>query len=90
LHVPVLIYTGLRLALFVVATALLWAFVVRSWIAPLGGLVIAWALGYLLLARQRAAATAWLQAREAARGSSRVDEDAAYEDAVDEASRGEA
>ena len=88
---PVLIYTGLRLALFVAATALLWGFVVRSWIAPLGGLAIAWALGYLLLPRRRAAAAEWLQQREAARRPNpRVDEDAAFEDAVDDAARGEA
>lgn len=86
---PVLIYTGLRLALFVATTALLWAFVTRTWLAPLAGLAIAWALGYLLLPRRRTAAAEWLQQREAGRrGHERVDEDAAVEDAADEAARG--
>ncbi|ADG75615.1 conserved hypothetical protein [Cellulomonas flavigena DSM 20109] len=79
---PVLVYSLLRAALFLAATGLLWWAGMRSWLAPVLGAVVAWALSYVLLARQRDAAARHLaqraEGRRAARGS---DVDAAAEDA---------
>ena len=84
--VPALVYTLLRLALFAVVTAVLWFVGMRSWLAPVAGLFVAWALSYVLLARQSRAAAAWVEQRAAARAGSRrvtaADEDARYEDAA--------
>jgi len=88
--VPVLRYTLLRLALFAIVTAVLWAAGARSWLAPLAGLFVAWALSYVLFGKQRAAAAAWVEQRAEQRGTRRrtpADEDAALEDAADEAAR---
>ena len=83
---PVLVYTLLRLALFAVVTVALWFVGMRSWLAPVAGLFVAWALSYVLLGRQSRAAAAWGEQRATARvGSRRVtasDEDASYEDAA--------
>ncbi|CAM5783533.1 DUF4229 domain-containing protein [Cellulomonas persica] len=83
---PVLVYTLLRLALFAVVTVALWFVGMRSWLAPVAGLFVAWALSYVLLGRQSRAAAAWVEQRATARaGSRRVtasDEDASYEDAA--------
>lgn len=83
---PAVIYTVLRLALFAVATTALWFIGMRSWLAPIGGMFVAWALSYVLLARQGRAAAAWGEQRSAARAGTRrptaADEDASYEDAI--------
>lgn len=83
---PAVIYTVLRLALFAVATTALWFIGMRSWLAPIGGMFVAWALSYVLLARQGRAAAAWVEQRSAARAGTRrptaADEDASYEDAI--------
>ncbi|UJP39909.1 DUF4229 domain-containing protein [Cellulomonas palmilytica] len=87
---PVLVYTLLRLALFAIMTAVFWAVGMRSWLAPLAGLLVAWALGYVLLGRQRRAAAAWVEQRAEQRGQRRstaADEDARLEDAADDAAR---
>ncbi|WP_041574091.1 DUF4229 domain-containing protein [Cellulomonas gilvus] len=86
---PVVTYTLLRLALFAAVTAGLWAVGMRSWLAPLAGLFLAWALSYVLLGRQRAAAARFVQERSSARAprTTRADEDASYEDAIDDAQR---
>ena len=89
---PVVIYTLLRLALFLLATAVLWWIGMRSWLAPLAGLFVAWALSYVLLGRFGARAATYVEERSARRESSRptrADEDASYEDAIDDANRGE-
>jgi hypothetical protein len=83
-------YTLLRLALFAAATAGVWLLGLRSWLAPLAGLVIAWLLGYVLLGRQRDSAAGYLQERAAsgpARAKSAAEKDAELEDELDEASR---
>jgi hypothetical protein len=88
--VPVLTYTLLRLALFAAATGVLWWVGMRSWLAPLAGLVIAWLLGYVLLAKQRDRAAVYVQARAESgrpRTKSAADRDAELEDEIDEASR---
>jgi hypothetical protein len=90
--VPVVIYTVLRLALFLLATAVLWWVGMRSWLAPLAGLFIAWALSYVLLGRFGTRAAAYVEERSARRAATRptrADEDASYEDAIDDANRGE-
>lgn len=82
--VPVVVYTLLRAALFLAATGLLWWAGMRSWLAPVVGAVIAWALSYVLLARQRDAAARHLAQRAGTRRSGApagVDADAAAEDA---------
>lgn len=83
-RVPVVVYSLLRAVLFLAATGLLWWLGMRSWLAPVLGAVIAWALSYVLLARQRDAAARHLAARAEARRGGRpagVDADAAAEDA---------
>lgn len=89
---PVVIYTALRLALFLLATGLLWWAGMRSWLAPLAGLFVAWALSYVLLGRFGAKAAAYVEERSRTRGTARrthADEDASYEDAIDDANRGD-
>jgi hypothetical protein len=85
--VPVLIYSLLRLALFVVATVAL-AFAGMGWLfAVIVGAVLAALLSYLLLNGPRDRAAQWMQARADRRGdrpklSKRAQEDADIEDAA--------
>lgn len=86
-------YTLLRLALFALATAGVWFAGMRSWLAPVIGVLLGYALGYVLLGRQRDAAAAYVQRRSEGRPhrGTATDEDAALEDAaVDAALRDEA
>lgn len=84
---PVLIYSLLRLALFVAATVAL-AFAGMGWLfAVILGAVLAGVLSYLLLKGPRDRAALWLQARSERRGdrpklSRRAQEDADVEDAA--------
>ncbi len=82
---PFLVYSLLRLGLFFAALVVGYVVGLRSWLLVLVALVVAFAVSYLALARQRDAAALWLarrsERRKAAR-TERVDEDAAYEDAV--------
>lgn len=91
---PVLVYTLLRLVLFAVVTAALWFVGMRSWLAPVAGMLVAWALSYVLLGRQSRAAAAWVErrakAREGARRVTAADEDASYEDAAVDAAEARA
>ncbi len=85
-------YTLLRLALFALATAGVWFAGMRSWLAPVVGVLLGYALGYVLLGRQRDAAAAYVQRRSEGRPhrGTATDEDAALEDAaVDAALRDE-
>lgn len=80
---PVVVYTLLRVLVFLAATGVLWWVGMRSWLAPLVGAVIAWALTYVLLPRQRDAAARYVAARAEQRArTTRADEDAAAEDAA--------
>lgn len=80
------IYSLLRLALFVVCTVAL-AFAGMGWLfAVIGGALLAGLLSYLLLSGPRDRAALWMQARAERRGdrpklSRRATEDAAAEDA---------
>lgn len=91
---PVLVYTLLRLVLFAVVTSALWFVGMRSWLAPVAGMLVAWALSYVLLGRQSRAAAAWVErrakAREGARRVTAADEDASYEDAAVDAAEARA
>ncbi|HEY0217819.1 MAG TPA: DUF4229 domain-containing protein [Cellulomonas sp.] len=84
---PVVIYSLLRLALFVVCAVAL-ALAGMGWLfALLVAAGLAALLSYLLLAGPRDRAALWLQARSEARGdrprlSRRATEDAAIEDAL--------
>ncbi|WP_041294752.1 DUF4229 domain-containing protein [Isoptericola variabilis] len=82
---PLLVYTLLRLALFAAALAAGYLVGLRSWLLLLVALVVAFAVSYLALRRQRDAAALWLAQRAERRAAARertVDEDAAYEDSV--------
>lgn len=81
---PVLTYSLLRLALLAAALVALWRAGMGGWLLPLVAVVVAWALSYLFLARQRDAAARWLADRAAARAARpvEVDEDTAAEDAA--------
>lgn len=84
---PVVVYSLLRALIFLAATGVLWWVGMRSWLAPLVGAVIAWALSYVLLPKQRDAAARHVAARAQQRAAGRVsraDEDAAAEDAAAE------
>ncbi|WP_089798364.1 DUF4229 domain-containing protein [Cellulomonas sp. KH9] len=78
---PVVTYSLLRIALFLVATGVLWGVGMRSWLAPALGAVLAFGLSYVFLTRQRDAAALHLAARAARR---RASGGAAARDARDE------
>ena len=82
---PVLVYSLLRVVLFLAVTGVLWWAGMRSWVAPVLAAVIAFALSYVLLRRQRDAAALHLAARaERRRGAAgRVAGAGADEDAED-------
>lgn len=82
---PVVTYSLLRLAVFVVALVGLWLAGMGSWLLVVVAAVVAAALSYVLFGKQRAAAAQWLADRRAPgapRFSRAVEEDAAAEDAV--------
>ena len=81
---PVVTYSLLRLALLAAAAILLWRAGLGSWLLPLVAVVVAWALSYLFLRRQRDAAALWLAARAEARAARpvEVDPDPEAEDEV--------
>lgn len=64
---PVVVYSLLRLLLFVVVTAGLWWAGMQSWLAPLVAAFLAWGLSYVLLRGPRDAAVRHLAARDEAR-----------------------
>lgn len=64
---PVVTYSLIRLALFGAALGLLLLVGARGWLVPLVAAVIAFALAYLVFARQRDAAGAWMAERAARR-----------------------
>lgn len=83
-----LTYTLTRLGIFAACVLLLWRFGMGGWLLAAVAAVVAWALSYLVLPRQRAAAIRELAARdERRRAASRrftaaIDADAAAEDAA--------
>lgn len=80
---PVLIYSALRVLLLVVVLGALWLIGLRHWLALAGfAAVIAAALSYLMLPRQREASARYLADRAAARR--RAGEDEEFEDSVTE------
>ncbi len=80
---PVVTYSLLRLAVFVLALVGLWLAGMGGWLLVVVGAVVAAALSYVLFGRQRAAAAQWLaDRRERPRFSRGVEEDAAAEDAI--------
>jgi len=92
--VPVVLYSLLRIALFLAATGVLWWAGMRSWLAPLLAAVIAFALSYVLLPRQRDAAARELARRADARRTGgapgsrqRADDDAEDAEAEQSAAR---
>ncbi len=83
---PLLTYSLLRLLLLAAAVGGLWLVGVRHWAVLMGfGVVIAAALSYLLLRRQRDATTAYLASRAHERQAAGVDEAVEDEAAEDEA-----
>ncbi|MBD5785543.1 DUF4229 domain-containing protein [Cellulosimicrobium terreum] len=85
---PLLVYSVLRLLLFVVALGALWLLQMRGWLLVLVAAVLALMLSYLLLRRPREAAARYLadraehRARTGERFSREIEDDAATEDAV--------
>ena len=59
-RVPVITYSLLRLGLFGAALVVLWLVGMGGWLLVLVAVVIAFALSYVLLGRQRDAAARWL------------------------------
>lgn len=81
---PVLIYSLLRLGILAGSLALVFLLGLRGWWWLLASAVVAGAVSYLALPRQRRAATQVLAEREATARATRIagDDDAAAEDAV--------
>jgi uncharacterized membrane protein YedE/YeeE len=80
----VIIYSVLRLGLFVLAMAGLWLAGMGGWLLVLVAALVAWALSYAVLGGRRDAAARWLAQRHGARPrfSPGVEADAAAEDAA--------
>lgn len=84
---PLVVYSALRLALFGAALGVLWLVGMGGWLLVVVAALVAWALSYVALAGPRDRAARWLAERSQARResgvriSSRVDADAAAEDA---------
>jgi len=89
--VPVVVYSVLRVLLFVVALVVLWFAGLRDWLLVLVAAALALMLSYLTLRRPREAASRWLaersehRARTGERFSREIEDDAAAEDAAFEA-----
>lgn len=81
---PLVTYSLTRLALLVAAGVALFAVGMRGWLLLLVATVVAFALSYVLLGRQRDAAARWLAARDEDRRAGRRtrDADSAAEDAA--------
>ncbi len=81
-------YTVLRLLLLAAAIGVGYAAGLRSWLLLLVAIVVAFAVSYLVLARQKDAAALWLAERAERRRSGDeglgkvIDEDAAAEDSA--------
>lgn len=88
---PLAVFSALRLGLFIAALLLLRGAGMRGWLLVVVAAVVAWAVSYVVLGRQRDAAALWLADRAARRDASgvrfsrRIDEDAAVEDAESDA-----
>jgi len=85
-------YTLMRLGLFVLALAILYFTGARGFLAIVLAAVVSFVLSYLLLGRQREAMATRIAQRVQDRKDfpvRTVEEDAAYEDAVDDAMRSE-
>lgn len=83
---PIVTYSLLRLGLFAAALLALWFAGMGGWLLVLVAAVVAWALSYVFLGRQRTAAAVWIAERRGAaptrpRFSRGVEADAAAEDA---------
>ena len=93
---PLVTYSAIRLGLLAVCFALGYWAGLRWWLLLLVATFVAWGLSYVLLGRFREAAAVYLAERAARRASGEhrfpaaVESDAAYEDAVDDAARGQA
>jgi len=86
---PVIIYSVLRLGLFLAALVGLWLAGMGGWLLVLVAAVVAWAVSYAVLGRQRDAAALWIAERRGAerpRFSPGVEADAAAEDEASESS----
>jgi antibiotic biosynthesis monooxygenase (ABM) superfamily enzyme len=87
------IYTLLRLLLFAAALGVGYLVGLRSWLLVLAAVVVAFAVAYLVLPKQKDAAARWLAERAERRRTGReglsriIDEDAAAEDWDDEPRR---
>lgn len=88
---PVVVYSVLRVLLFVVALLVLWFAGLRDWLLVLVAAAVALMLSYLTLRGPREAASRWLagraehRARTGERFSREIEDDAAAEDAAYEA-----
>lgn len=84
---PLVTYSLLRLALFVMTLVGLWLAGMGSWLLVVVAVIASAALSYVLLGKQRDAAVAWLEHRRTApergpRLSKALQDDAAAEDAA--------
>ena len=91
---PVVVYSVLRLLLFVVALGALWLAGMRGWLLVLVAAAVALMLSYLTLNKPRGAASRYLaerserRARTGERFSREIEDDAAVEDAAVDAADG--
>ena len=88
---PVVTYSLLRLAVFALALLGLWLAGMGSWLLVVVAAVVAAALSYVILGKQRSAAVAWMADRRSpARFSRAVQDDADAEDAIADQLRADA
>lgn len=86
-------YTVLRLLLFAAVVGVGYLVGLRGWLLLLVGIVVAFAVSYLVLAKQKDAAARWIAERAERRRTRQgglgkvIDEDAAAEDWSDEPNR---
>ena len=69
---PIAAYTAARLAIFIVLAAVLWLLGLRGFILFALALLLSMPLAYLLLGRQLAAVTRWIEERRAHRAELRA------------------
>ncbi len=69
---PFIVYSIQRLALFAVASVVLFALHVGGWLLVVLAAVIAWVLSYVLLKRSRDAAALWVYERTSGHTQSRL------------------
>ena len=79
---PFINYTLARFGILAGARVVLYVVGMRGWLWALAGVIVGFALSYLLLGNLRANATTYLMQRTGSKGQAGIAADASYEDEV--------